>query len=238
MIARTIESLKAIKSALSLERPIKTETISPDNKMVAALLLDKGFYQSCRVEVVAPGIAGKNPVYIIENYPITEFQSILSIINPMIPKLEFFEKSPKFINATHINTFHEEMLLCEEILTVRKCLTNSEICDDWTSAVKCENGGNLCYLSVFPFRDSFYVTLYEVKKADEKEEVREVRSSSSQFVFEPKSVIEIEGKRYQIIESIVAKKSQQFLVHVLTWIRETIDELAKMKSAKFEDLEK
>lgn len=226
-----MECLKCIREALSLENPIKTKVSSQDNKMFAVLLLDKGFYQSCRVEVASTTAAGKSNVYFVENYPVTEFQSILSIVTPMIPKLEFLAKSRQFINRALVKRLQDEMLLCEDILTIRRCVTNSEICQDWIHAVNCEaEGPNSCYLSIFPFRDSLYVTLYEVKETTD--DLCQIRSSASPFMFEPMSVIQIDNKRYRIIDCVVAKKSQQFLAQVLTWIRLALDELTVLNIPK------
>jgi hypothetical protein len=94
------------------------------------------------------------------------------------------------------------------------------------------------FVSVFPFRDSLYVTVYRVTETTEP--ICELRDGSSPFHFLPKSVIEIQGQRYAVIDSIVAKQSQQFLGQTIRWLRlsiEMLDSLAAVKPNKVDQPE-
>jgi hypothetical protein len=232
-LARLARHLSYIREELSLKNPIDAEVISAATNLNATLILDQGFYDSSRIAVSFDG-APAELIFHISGYPVTEFQSILSIICPLLPKFRFFVDHPALLTRSVAHDAAQQLRLCEQILTVRRCLTNSEYCPDWAIAFEEPPPKNV-FVSVFPFRDSLYVTAYRV--AETAQPICELRDGSSPFHFLPKSVIEIQGQRYTVIDSIVAKQSQQFLGQTIRWLRssiELLDALAGIKPIKGE----
>ncbi|OHT12561.1 hypothetical protein TRFO_03562 [Tritrichomonas foetus] len=231
-LERVAENLSYAQSKLSLlppEASINANLISSNNKLNASLMLDQGFYK-CRI-IVKTSEAEEELTFNIESYPIPEFHSILSIICPLIPKIKFLSTHPQFVTSKITKDIIQDLRMCEEILTIRRHLTNVEVYPDWNSAFGEENPmkQNL-FISVFPFRDALYVTVYHVKETDDP--VCELHKSAEPFSFASKSVIRINGKNYLVLHSIVAKQSQQSLAQTLRWIRDSIDELETLTALK------
>lgn len=221
-LARVVQNLRYVEERLGLTDVITAEFISSNSKLSARVSLDTGFYDNGSVTVTLSSDEPIEQTFSFSSYPVVEFESVLSLISPMIPKMEFYLTHPHFFTKTIANDAIQDLRLCETILTVREKLTNYECCPEWNKAFT-KPVPSTVFISVFPFRDALYVTVYQVKETNEP--LCEMRSKTSPFNFSPKSVVEIAGKRYQIIHSIVAKQSQQFLAQTLRWIRASIKEL-------------
>ncbi|KAH0794050.1 hypothetical protein GPJ56_001928 [Histomonas meleagridis] len=221
-LSRVVKSLSYVQQTLSLKVPVFTEIISTNNKLNATLNLDQGFYDNCRISVKISAKSDKEEFYHIQSYPIVEFNSILSIVTSLLPKIKFLSENPTALTATFVKDAILNLRTCEEILTIRKKLTNVGICPDWNSGFEVPPNDNT-FVSVFPFRESLYVTVYIVEETTLKP--RELHTRPSPFNFATNSVITINGKNYIIRHSIIGKQSQQFLSQVLRWIRDSIDEL-------------
>ncbi|KAK8892173.1 hypothetical protein M9Y10_029396 [Tritrichomonas musculus] len=228
---RVAENLKFVQEKLSLNNPISTDLISSNNKLNARLNLDQGFYE-CNITVRFSTETDNEQNFQIKSYPIPEFHSMLSIICPLIPKIEYLSSKSEFLTSQITKDIIQDLRMCEEILTVRPHLTNSECCPDWNEAFSEESSKNPdLFISVFPFRDALYVTVYQVKKTPEKP-VCELHNSPEPFSFASNSVIKINGNNYTVLHSIVAKQSQQFLAQTLRWIRDSIEELETLTALK------
>ena len=221
-LSRVVKALSYVQQTLSLKVPVFTEIISTNNKLNATLNLDQGFYDNCRISVKFSTKSEKEEFYHIQSYPISEFNSILSIVTSLLPKIRFLSENPTALTATFVKDAILNLRMCEEILTIRKKLTNIEICQDWNSGFEVPPSKST-FVSVFPFRESLYVTVYIVEETTLK--LRELHTKPSPFNFAPNSVISINGKNYLVRHSIIGKQSQQFLSQVLRWIRDSIDEL-------------
>ena len=225
---RVADNLRYIKNNLSLLTAVTTDLIANNNKLNAKLTLDQGFYK-CIIKYTTE--TDQELKFHIESYPIPEFHSMLSIICPLLPKVEFLSKNPNLLTSKITRDIVQDLRTCEDILTIRRHLTNIECCPDWNTAFDGENPKNHdLYLSVFPFRDALYTTVYHVKPTDDP--ICELHHSAEPFKFSSKSVIEIEGKKYTVLSSNVAKQSQQFLAQTLRWIRDSIDELEILTALK------
>jgi hypothetical protein len=156
--ARIARYLGYISNALSLTTPVDAEITSASNNLNATLVLDQGFYDSSRITVSFLDSDDEH-VFHIGSYPVTEFQAILSIICPMVPQFRYFVENPTHLTRAVADDAAQGLRLCEQILTVRKHLTNNQCCPDWMSAFDTPPPKNV-FLSVFPFRDSLYVTVY------------------------------------------------------------------------------
>jgi hypothetical protein len=234
--SRAVRYLGYIHTALSLPNPIDVEIISAATNLNATLVLDQGFYDSSRI-AVSFSDSNDDVIFHIGSYPVTEFQSILSIICRLLPRFRYFADNPTLLTRAIAYDATQELRLCEEILTVRTCLTNAEYCPDWVGAFDDPPPKNV-FVSLFPFRDSIYVTVYRVSETTEP--LCQLRDGSSPFHFLPKSVVEIMGQRYAIVDSIVAKQSQQFLGQTIRWLRlltEILDALAALKPRKVSQAE-
>ena len=221
-LARVVTNLRYIEERLGLTDVVTAEFISSNSKLSARVSLDTGFYDNGSVTVTLSSDEPTEQTFSFTSYPIVEFESVLSLISPMIPKMEFYLTHPQFFTKTIANDAIQDLRLCETILTVREKLTNYECCPEWNKAFT-KPVPSTIFISVFPFRNDLYVTVYQVKETNEP--LCEMKSKMSPFNFCPKSVVEIAGKRYQIIHSIVARQSQQFLAQTLRWIRASIQEL-------------
>lgn len=227
-LSRISENLNFIVQTLQLNPPILTEINTTNNKLSATLNLDQGFYDNCHISFKLSIDSNKDYSFHIQSYPIVEFNSILSIVSKLLPRVEFLSKNQNMITSEFVTESIYEMGICEEILTVRKVLTNMEICDDWNTKAFENSPDETTMISVFPFRESLYVTIYQVEETNN--ELRELRVGSSPFNYSPKSVIKIKGKHYLILHSIVGKQSQQFLSQILRCIRSSISELENILS--------
>lgn len=224
-LRRVAENLGFVQEKLSLINPISTDLISSNNKLNARLNLDQGFYE-CNITVRFSAETDNEQNYQIKSYPIPEFHAMLSIICPLIPKIEYLSSNPQFLTSQITNDIIQDLRMCEEILTVRHHLTNMECCPDWDDAFGEEYSKDPnIFISVFPFRDALYVTVYNVLINTKDTTVCELHNSPEPFNFAPNSVIKIAGKYYTVLHSIVAKQSQQFLAQTLRWIRDSIEEL-------------
>lgn len=223
-LIRVTKYLKEVQKNLSLNDPISTDLISGNSKLNARLNLDKGFYE-CTILIRISGEVDTEQSFRIESYPIPEFYAVLSIISPLIQKIEYLSTNPAFMTSYITKDIIQDLRMCEEILTVRRFLTNSECFPDWDSAFDQESPKNpSLFISVFPFRDSLYVTVYHVKESTEHT-VCELHNNADPFTFAQNSVIKIKDKYYTVLQSMIAKQSQQFLAQTLRGIRDSIEEL-------------
>lgn len=223
---RVAQNLRFVQDKLSLFNPISTDLISSNNKLNARLNLDQGFYE-CNITVRFSSDTDNEDNYQIKSYPIPEFHSMLSIICPLIPKIEYLSSKPEFLTSQITKDIIQDLRMCEEILTVRRHLTNMECCPDWNDAFNEEySRANDLFISVFPFRDALYVTVYQVNQVKDAQEktVCELHDSPEPFSFAPNSIIKIGEYYYKVLQSIIAKQSQQFLAQTLRWIRDSIEE--------------
>lgn len=227
-LSRISENLSFIVQTLQLNPPILTEINTTNNKLSATLNLDQGFYDNCHIAFKISKDSGEERSLHLQSYPIVEFNAILSIVARMLPRVRFLAGNQGMVTREFVAESIYELGICEEILTVRKKLTNMEICSDWNAKAFESPPDDATLISVFPFRESLYVTIYQVEETES--ELRELRVGSSPFNFSPRSVIEINGKHYSILHSIVGKQSQQFLSQILRDIRSSISELENMLS--------
>lgn len=227
-LTKVVRSLIFARERLSLDTMVNAEFIAPGGKLYASVSLDRGFYDNCLFSVTLEDEPTEQSFQIL-SYPIVEFKSVLSLINPMITKLRFLETHGEFLTKTIIRDAIRELEHCENILTVRTTLTNFEACVEWRSAFNKPIPDSL-FVSIFPFRDSIYVTVYQVRPTDGP--LRELKTKASPFDFSPKSVIEVSGQRYCIIQSTVAKQSLEFLGHTLRSIRNAIEQLEVLEAVK------
>ena len=226
-LTRTAENIQLITDLLSKNNQIKTEILSSNSKLYATFTIDQVIYDKGTVVFNLSSKPGEEYEFIIENYPILEFQSVLSLLSPLLPRVQFLSKNPKYLTQLLVEDLLKHLRKSEKILTVRDVLTNIEICSDWNLAFKKPIPENL-FISVFPFRDSLYVTVYQVSKTELP--LRIMHSSASPFNISSHSIVEINGFRYQIEHSLVASQSQQFLVRVLRSLKNAIEDLETLNS--------
>lgn len=227
-LIRVAQNLAALQDKLST-LSVSTDIFADNHKLSSTINIDKGFIDNSRISVTFSNDEGTEMVYRIKNYPIPSFHSILSIICPWLPRIQFLAENPQYLTATVTKDALQQLRTCERLLTVREHLTNIETCPDWNSAFEVPPEEDK-FISVFTFRDSLYVTVYQVAKTTDP--VTELHSRPSPFNFSPKSVVSIGGQHYRIIHSIVSKQSQQFLAQTLRLIRDSIDELETLNALK------
>lgn len=241
---RVLSNLGFIKDLISLKDATRTIEISSDNnKLTARFTLQKGFYDNTSIAVSFSSEAEEEYKYDVGNYPITEFQSILSIVCPLLPKFSFLTTKTQYLTGNIIKDAIEDLRMCEKIMTVRPYLTNIECCPDWDKYIKLVSpkdrtlNGLTHFISIFPFRDAMYVTAYQMKETSDP--LCELHVKASPFNFSPRSVVDINGQHYTVQHSIVAKQSQHFLAQSLRYIRQSIEELETLAALKpqsfFED---
>jgi hypothetical protein len=230
-LGRVTKDLVYIRDKLSLVTAVDAEITSGDSTLNATLVLDQGFYSNMRISVSFAKSEKDVTTFSLQNYPITEFQSILSVVCPLIPKFQYFESNARLLTRAITRDAIDELRMCEQILTVRKFLTNSDCYPDWDAVAFEGSPPTNVFVSVFPFRDALYVTVCRVR--DEPElPICEMRDGSSPFALLPKRVIQIKERRYSVVDSIVAKQSQQFLGQTLRWLRVSIEALEGLASIK------
>ncbi|EAY12665.1 hypothetical protein TVAG_074930 [Trichomonas vaginalis G3] len=225
---RVVESLQAIENILKREE-ILVEINSSNGKVSARIKIEQDLYDLCTIYTTLNAQTGGEVSYKISSYPVTEFHSILSIISPLIPKMRYLAKNPSMLTVTLAEDAHRDILQCERILTVREFLTNSEITPDWASSIEPAPPENLL-ISVFPFRDSFYVSIYMVQPTTDP--LREMHVHSTPFNYSPKSVVQINGQRYMIEHSIIASQCHQTLTRILRLIHSANEDLETLSSLK------
>ena len=223
-LTRVAENIKLLQEQI-VNQTMVIEVSSPNGRISARIKIEQAFYDSCSIYTTTTQTGEK--AYKISGYPVTEFHSILSIITPLLPKLQYLAKNPQFLTTTIAQDAHRDLLRCEKLLTVRDHIVNSEITPDWDSSIEPNPPDNI-FLSVFPFRDSFYVTMYIAQKTDEPP--REMHVHVTPFNYSPKSVIQINGQNYMIEHSIVASQSQQFLTQMLRCLRAAIEDLETLSA--------
>lgn len=226
-LSRLVDSLVAIENVLKKEMLV--EINSSNGKVSARIKIEQDLYDLVSIYTTLNSQVGGEVSYKISSYPVTEFHSILSLISPLLPKMRYLKEHPSMLTEHLAEDAYKDLLQCEKILTVRNFLTNSEITPDWTSAIEPAPPENI-FISVFPFRDSFYVTIYMMQPTTEP--LREMHVHSTPFNYSPKSVIKINNKNYMIEHSIVASQCHQTLTSVLRLIRSAIDDLETLWSLK------
>lgn len=225
-LSRVAENIRRLQETI-VSQVMVVEVSSPNGRISARIKIEQGFYDSCNIYTTSSDSSSRS--YKISGYPVTEFHSILSIITPLLPKLQYFAKNPKYLTRTIAEDARRELLMCEKILTVRECIVNHEITPDWNTAIEPTPPDNV-FISIFPFRDSFYITLYIVQKTDEP--LREMHVHATPFNYSPKSVISINGQNYMVEHSVIAKQSQQFLTQMLRYIKAAIEDLGTLSALK------
>ena len=217
-----VDNLRYAEQKLTDKYISSTDLSSSNGKLTAVLNLNGGFYDN--VQITLTFSAGKQGPrsFGIGSCPVAEFQSVLSLITPLRRSLAFFAEQTRFVTKTIIKNAIQDLDLCEKILTVREELTNNESYPDWAEAVqdKFQDLDEDVFVSVFPFRDSLYVTAYEAKETDEP--LCEIHRTPLPFDPAPKSVVKIGEKHYLIKHSMVARQEQDFLWQTVRWIRQSI----------------
>jgi len=221
-LTRTVDHMKEIADILSGNTQIRIEIVSSNSKLYATFILEQVMYDKGFLAFNMSSKMADEHEFVLSGYPILEFQSVLSIISPMLPRIKFLSENPSFITKTIVQDFILDLRLCEKYLTSRKNLTNYEISSDWNTVFNRQVPDDL-FISVFPFRDSLYVTVYKVKRTDEP--LRIMHSKASPFNFSANSVVSINNHNYLVEHSIVASQSQQFLAQVLRCLKNSIEDL-------------
>lgn len=224
-LTRVALNLHHVYELLSLKEPLFIEMVSSNNKLKASMILEEGFIDSARISLILSSKEATEVLFRIGSHALVEINSIMSILVPLLQRLDFLSRYTKFLTPIIAVDAITSLATIEKILCYRPYLTNVEVSNDWIKAFEDPLPSDV-FVSLFPFRDAMYVTVYEVKETNEP--LRELISSPSPFNFSPGSVVKIGEKHYSVLHSIIAHQSQKFLAQTLRFIRDSIDDLGTL----------
>lgn len=227
-LQRVLKNLLELQEKLLLSNAETTEVVSQNNKLLATVSLDNGCVRA-RIDVRFSKDDQNEVTYNLRDYPLIEFQAILSLICPLLPKLKFLSENPEYLTAQFTKDAIQDLRRCADILTIRTYLTNSEFLSDWNTSFE-PILDPLKPITIFPFRASIYVTAFQLEETSEPEPdvVQIFHSDISPFNLSSKSIIRIGAKYYSIKHSVVASQKLQILAEIIQCIQESINELTTL----------